>query len=49
MTNTDAPKNKRNNKSLNYFIYLPRIQKIAEPAPTIKSNGIPRQNIAKYC
>jgi hypothetical protein len=33
---------------LNLF-YLPRIQKIAEPAPTNKSNGTQRQNTAKYC
>jgi hypothetical protein len=31
------------------FISLPRIQKIAEPAPTIINNGIQRQTTAKYC
>jgi hypothetical protein len=51
MINTDAPETQIYIIEIFYlnFIYLPRIQKIAEPAPTIKSNGIQRQSTAKYC
>jgi hypothetical protein len=50
MTNTDAPEKQIcNGVYYYYFIYLPRIQKIAEPAPTIKSNGVQRQITPMYC
>jgi len=48
---TEAPEKKAQILILvyQYLIYLPRIQKIAEPAPTITSNGIQRQSTAEYC
>jgi hypothetical protein len=51
MMTTEAPEQKSQIIGLvyQYLIYLPRIQKIAEPAPTITSNGMQRQSTAEYC
>lgn len=45
-------KNKQIQPSFSLLInrlYLPRIQKIADPAPTIKSKGIQTQSTTIYC
>lgn len=53
MTKTEAPEIATIDRVITgeiaHQVTLPRIQKIAEPAPTRRSNGMHRQKTARYC